>query len=111
MINLNDRTFGQFRYSNGYALILFGAEYCTLCKKAERKLIEFGEKHQIRTGKVDLMSSPRLANRYLFRQIPVLILFKDGKEVSRVTGVSFRHFAEILKGGEHEEDQVSKALP
>lgn len=106
MIQLNDKTFNRF-IESGFSLILFGAKYCSLCKRAERKLLEFEEAQGIKTGKVDLDTSPRIVNRYKFKHIPVLILYKDGQEQTRVVGDSFRYFAGFLKGGQNEEDQIS----
>ena len=38
-------------------------------------------------GKVDIDEQPELRDQYGIMSIPTLIVFKDGKEVSRVLGV------------------------
>ena len=109
MVQLNDKTFDHF-IESGFSLVLFGANYCSLCKRAEMKLLEFEQKYNIKAGKVDLNRSLGLVNRYRFKHIPVLVLYKDGTEQVRVVGDSFRRIIKFLKGGQNEEDQIYKGL-
>lgn len=41
---------------------------------------------QVRLGKVDTDAEPALSQRFNIRSIPTLILFRDGREVTRVAG-------------------------
>jgi thioredoxin 1 len=42
---------------------------------------------QIRIAKVDVDKNPRIAGKYQVRGVPTMILFKDGKQVWRQSGV------------------------
>ena len=43
-------------------------------------------------GKVDVDANRQLANKYNIRSIPTMILFRNGKEISRFTGVKTKAF-------------------
>lgn len=71
-------------------LIDFWAPWCMPCKimapAVEALKEEF--KDTIRVGKVNVDDNPELANELSIMNIPTLVLFKDGQEVSRIIGVN-----------------------
>jgi len=49
--------------------------------------IEQDYKQQIKIGKMNVDENPAVSAEYGIMSIPTIVLFKDGKEVKRVTGV------------------------
>jgi thioredoxin 1 len=43
-------------------------------------------------GKVNIEQYQTLAQKYQIRNIPTMILFKDGKEVSRIIGIKSKQY-------------------
>jgi thioredoxin 1 len=73
----------------------FWAHWCGPCHvlAPELESLAQGEKG-FRIRKVDVDRNPALAERHHVQVIPTLVLFLNGKELSRLTGV---HAAEDLK--------------
>jgi thioredoxin 1 len=75
--------------SDETVLVDFYADWCGPCKMLVPVLDELAqETPDARIVKVDIDQSPKLAKRYGVRSIPTLILFKDGKPVTRRTGLN-----------------------
>ena len=75
--------------SDETVLVDFYADWCGPCKKLAPVLDELAqETPDARVAKVDIDRSPKLAEQYGVRSIPTLILFKDGKPVTRRTGLN-----------------------
>ena len=70
-------------------LVDFWAPWCSPCKLIAPVLNEIAEEQQgkIRIGKVNVDNQQALAAKYKVRNIPTLVLFKNGKEVKRFVGV------------------------
>lgn len=81
--------FSNLVNSNTLVLVNFHAPWCAPCKKMapmiEDVKNEFAGKAKVE--KVDIESNKSLQTSYEVQSIPGLILFKDGKEVWRHTGV------------------------
>jgi len=71
-------------------LVDFFAIWCAPCKVVapivEGLADEF--KGVIKMGKLNVDDNPEIASQFAILNIPTLILFKDGQEVSRIIGVN-----------------------
>ena len=83
--------------AEGPVLVDFWATWCMPCRMQAPAVEQLsGEGYQV--GKVDVDAQSSLAARYQVMNIPTLIVFKDGKEVSRMVGVQSKEdLAEALK--------------
>lgn len=68
-------------------LLQFSADWCGPCRSLTPKVLEISESNSdVAVGKVNVESAGEIASKFKIRNIPVLIYFKDGVEVSRVVG-------------------------
>ena len=70
-------------------LVDFNAEWCGPCQAQApilEALSEQSDTYQIVS--IDIDENPELAQKYEVSSIPCLVLFKDGTEVTRKTGLS-----------------------
>ena len=80
-------------------LVDFYADWCGPCRKLAPTIEKLAKQYEgraiVRKVNVDRLTS--LADRYGVQSIPTVILFKDGKEVQRLTGVrSAGEYAKVL---------------
>lgn len=91
--NPNVKTLTQHNFRQqvqaGLILVDFWAPWCGPCKIIAPVLNEIAEEHspKLRIGKVNVDNQQQLAAKYKVRNIPTLVLFKNGKEVKRFVGV------------------------
>jgi thioredoxin 1 len=85
----NDATFEEeVLRSEGPVLVDFYADWCGPCKRLSPTLDAVAaERPQARVVKVNIDESPKLAARYGVKSLPSLLVFKDGRTVTRQTGV------------------------
>lgn len=86
--NLTQNNFKQ-NVSGGLILVDFWASWCGPCKIIAPVLNEIADEQEgkLRIGKVNVDNQQAIAAKYKVRNIPTLILFKNGKEVKRIVGV------------------------
>ena len=72
---------------SGIALVDFYADWCGPCKMMSPIVDEIAdERTDITVAKVNVDESSELASRFGVVSIPTLIIFKNGKESSRIIG-------------------------
>ncbi len=91
--------------SKSPALVDFWASWCYPCKMIAPILEEIAKDYsgKIKVAKLDVDENMSSATRFNVMNIPTLILFKDGKEIARIIGVTpkediARKIDEVLKG-------------
>jgi thioredoxin 1 len=90
---LNDQNF-QAQVKNGVTLVDFWASWCMPCKMMAPILNETAEVlgNSASIGKLDVETNRASSAKYSVRNIPTLILFKNGKEINRFVGVKTKDF-------------------
>ncbi len=70
-------------------LIDFTASWCGPCKAQSPILEQFAQEQsgKVKVVKVDIDQAPAFADRFRVQGVPTLILFKQGKQLWRATGV------------------------
>lgn len=77
----------------GVTLVDFWAPWCGPCKVAAPILNDLAEtEYRITIAKVNVDKQQQLAQKYKVRNIPTLVLFRDGVEVQRYVGVKTKKF-------------------
>ncbi len=74
----------------GTVLVDFTAEWCPPCKALAPVIERFAEKTwgQVVVGSVDADASPDLSARFRVHGLPTLIVFREGHEAARRTGLT-----------------------
>jgi thioredoxin 1 len=91
--HLNDKNFNQIT-GNGISLIDFWAAWCMPCKMMAPVLNDVANEQidNVNICKVDVESQQKLAAKFAVRNIPTLVLMKNGKEINRFVGVKSKDF-------------------
>lgn len=74
----------------GVVLVDFFATWCGPCKMIAPVLSQIAEEYKgkVKVGKVNVDDENALAIKYQIASIPTLILFKDGKPIKTLIGLS-----------------------
>jgi len=93
---LNSENFKNEVLDKSIALVDFYADWCGPCKMVAPIIEEIAnERSDISVGKINVDESVGIAMEYKVVSIPTMIIFKDGKEVSRLVG--YRPKEDILE--------------
>ena len=90
IIEVNKDNFDN-EVSSGTVLVDFNASWCGPCRMIRPILDEIAEeKTSSKIVSVDIDEQMELAEKYNVSSIPCLVLFKDGKEVTRSIGYNLK---------------------
>lgn len=90
---LTTGTFDQVIDSGTPVLVDFWLEGCAPCKSMEPVLEEVASEQagKLVVGKVDILAEPDLALRYEVSAVPLLVLFRRGEVLAKLTGARGKH--------------------
>jgi thioredoxin 1 len=93
ILTLNDVNFNH-QTKNRLVLVDFWAEWCVSCRMMAPVLNDLAEELNGKAfvGKVDIEQYQELARKFTVRNIPTMVLFKNGKEVERFVGIKTKDF-------------------
>lgn len=89
----------EVEQSDLLVLIDFFAQWCGPCKLIGPIIHELAEEYKekkVKIGQLDIDKSKKIAESYDIMSIPTIILFKNGKEIKRVTGLQSKDFLKEL---------------
>ncbi|HOF20066.1 MAG TPA: thioredoxin [Bacteroidales bacterium] len=93
IIVLSDRNFDH-QTKNRVVLVDFWAEWCVPCRMMAPVLNELAEElnGNAFVGKLNVEQYQALAQKFNIRNIPTMILFRNGQEVKRFIGMKTKDF-------------------
>jgi len=89
MITVTTNTFETDVLKAGRPILVdFWATWCGPCRMVSPILEELAQElaEKLTIAKVDVDAEPAIAAKYNIMSIPTMVLFKDGKEVTRLMG-------------------------
>jgi thioredoxin 1 len=69
---------------NGLKLVEFHTSWCGYCKKQQPELEQM---EKVWIGQVDADKAPSIASKHNVNGFPTFLVFKDGKEIDRFSGL------------------------
>ncbi|MDR1330869.1 MAG: thioredoxin [Tannerella sp.] len=89
-LTVTDSNFEEL-LSGGKPLVIdFWAEWCGPCRMVGPIIEELAAEYEgrVNIGKVDVDNNPDVVSRFGIRNIPTILLFKDGELADKCVGVS-----------------------
>ena len=83
LTELNENNFIE-ETKTGVKLVEFYTEWCGYCK---RQKSELGQMSEVWIGQVNAENSPNIAKKYSINAFPTFLIFKNGKDVERFSGM------------------------
>jgi len=90
MLSLDQSNFEtEVLQSQKPVVVDFWAQWCSPCRALAPMLEEFATEFSdtIKVGKVDVQTTPELAQQFGIGGIPTLLIFKEGKVVGKTVGI------------------------
>ncbi|HHY96721.1 thioredoxin family protein [Acholeplasma equifetale] len=89
LFELDEKLFYDHIKKHHLVLIKFGAPWCRSCEALEDLLEELSEDlfDLVKIFEVNVENTPSVADEFDVFTLPTMILFKDGKEYDRKTGL------------------------
>lgn len=90
LVKVTDENFEEtILRSDRLAILDFGAAWCAPCKKITAMLGELlpDWSDKVVMGELDIVTSPKTAERYAVVNIPQVLFFKNGQQVETIVGV------------------------
>ncbi len=89
-IEATQATFTELISSNQPVLVDFWAEWCGPCQMMTPIVHELAEEYtgKAKIAKVDVDSNSELTVKYGVRNIPTILIFKDGEIVEKIVGTT-----------------------
>ena len=85
--------------STGKVLVDFNAEWCGPCRMLAPILEDIAAKNNnVKVVSINIDEEDELADKYNVSSIPCLVLFQDGKEISRSIGLKPQEEIEVFIG-------------
>lgn len=101
IIEVNKDNFEEQVIKSDLVLVDFNASWCGPCRMLKPMLEELASlRSDVKIVSINIDEEEELALKYGVSSIPCLVLFKDGKEVSRSVGLKPREEIESMLGGE-----------
>ena len=93
ILTLTEKNF-QHQTKNKLILVYFWASWCALCRMMAPVLNEVADELAGNSyiGKVNIEEYQSLAQKFQVRNIPTLVLLKNGMEVNRFVGIKNKEF-------------------
>jgi len=93
ILTLTDKNFKQ-QTKGKLVLVDFWAEWCAPCKMMAPILNDVANElpEGKFVGKVNIENYQSMAQQFNIRNIPTMVLFKDGKEINRFVGIKTKDF-------------------
>jgi len=88
IIHAKDETFSNELQADVPVLVDFYADWCGPCRMLAPVLQDISsERSNVKIVKVNVYEAEKVAQRFGIMSIPTLMVFKDGKEVSKKVGL------------------------
>lgn len=90
VVELDDNNFeAEVTQSKGVVLVDFGAEWCGPCQRLAPIIEEIATEYagKAKVARVEIDNARKSATAFAIMSVPTVIVFKDGKEISRNVGL------------------------
>ena len=90
VVDLTDSNFNDYIQKNDVVLVDCWAEWCGPCRMLAPTISELAHEYSGKAGiaKLNVDFNPQKAREYGIQGIPTMLLFKQGKLVDRIVGVT-----------------------
>jgi thioredoxin 1 len=97
---MNMEKFNELIQSAKPVLVDFYAEWCGPCQMMKPRLLDVAERlgNEAKIVQIDIDKEKALAERFHIQSVPTLIIFKNGKQLWRQSGIISTHaLAKLLQ--------------